>query len=215
MFDGKFEIRKDLDNMVVMIGMEDAILLKLKGTFAYTQNVACLSHHCEGIMSSSLLWHARFSHINYEGLCLLRKNGVSGLPTIPRKLKQCDACILGKHRKQPFHDSTSRSCRKLESIHYDLRGPMHVPLQMEMNISCILLMITPGFLGCSCPKINHKLLKLLKNFMYGFKMKLGLILALFALIMEKNIHLVNLKATFTNMGSSIKPQFNTIVNRTM
>jgi transposase InsO family protein len=45
----------------------------------------------------------------------------------PRKLKQCDACILGKHRKQPFHDSTSRACRKLEPIHSDLCGPMHVP----------------------------------------------------------------------------------------
>jgi hypothetical protein len=39
-------------------------------------------------MPSSLLWHAIFDHINYDNLHLLRKNGVSGLPTIPRKLKQ-------------------------------------------------------------------------------------------------------------------------------
>jgi hypothetical protein len=58
---------------------------------------------------------------------LLKNNGVSGLPTIPRKLKQCDACILGKHSKQPFHDSTSRACRKLELIHSDLCGPMPIP----------------------------------------------------------------------------------------
>jgi hypothetical protein len=56
----------------------------------------------------------------------MRKNGISGLPTIPRKLKQCDAFILGKHNKQPFHESTSRTCRRLEIIHYDLCGPMHV-----------------------------------------------------------------------------------------
>ena len=49
------------------------------------------------------------------------------MPTIPRKLKQCDACILGKHSKQPFHDSTFTACRKLELIHFDLFGPMHVP----------------------------------------------------------------------------------------
>ena len=55
------------------------------------------------------------------------KISVSRLPTIPRNLKQCDACILGKHSKQPFHDSTSKAFRKLESIHYDLCGPIHGP----------------------------------------------------------------------------------------
>jgi hypothetical protein len=34
-----------------------------------------------------------------------------------------------------------------------------------------------------------------------------------ALIMEENIHLMNLKSTFANMGSNIKPQFHTIPNR--
>jgi hypothetical protein len=81
----------------------------------------------EGIMSNSLLWHAIFGHINYDSLRLMRNNGISGMSTIPRKLKQCDACILGKHRKHPFHDSTFRSCRKLELIHSDLCIPMLVP----------------------------------------------------------------------------------------
>jgi len=144
-------------------------------------------------MPSSLLWHAIFSHTNYENLCLLKNNGFSGFPTIPKKLKQCDACFLGKHRKQPFHDSTSKACRKLELIHSDLCGSMLV--------------------GCTCWKINHKLLKLLKIFIYGFKMKLCLILYLFILIMQNNIHLMNLKVTFTNMRSRIKPRFHTILNR--
>ena len=58
---------------------------------------------------------------------MLKKNGVTGLPTIPRKLKQCDACILGKHNKQSFHDSHSRAHRKLELIHSDLCGPVPIP----------------------------------------------------------------------------------------
>jgi len=127
MFDGKVEIRKDSNNMVVMTGMEDGTLLKLKGTSTHKQNVAYLSHHDVGIIPYSLLWHARFGHINYDSLCLSRKNDAFGLATISRKLKQCDACILGKHNKQPFHDSTSRACRKLELIHSDLCGPMPVP----------------------------------------------------------------------------------------
>jgi hypothetical protein len=95
MIGGKVEIRKDSDNMVVMTGMEDKTLLKLNGTYAHTQTVAYLSHHDSGIIPSSLLWHDIFGHINDDSFRLLRKNGVSGLPTIPRKLKQCDACILG------------------------------------------------------------------------------------------------------------------------
>jgi hypothetical protein len=93
----------DSDNMVVMTEMEDRRLLKLKGTSSHTQNATYLSHQDASIIPSSLLWYARFSHINYDILHLLRKNGVSGFPTIPRKLKQCDACVLGKcwHRGRP------------------------------------------------------------------------------------------------------------------
>ena len=57
----------------------------------------------------------------------MNKNGVTSLPTIPRTLKQCDACILGKHNKQCFHDSHSRAHKKIEFIHSNLCGPMHVP----------------------------------------------------------------------------------------
>jgi hypothetical protein len=90
----KLKYKKDSDNMVVMIGMGDGRLLKLNVTSTHSQNVAYLSHHGECIIASSLLRHAIFDHINYDNLRLLRKNGVSGLLTIPRKLKQHDACIL-------------------------------------------------------------------------------------------------------------------------
>jgi len=46
--------------------------------------------------------------------------------------------------------------------------------------------------------------------MYEFKMKFSFVLSLFAMIMENNIHLINLKDTlFTNMVSRIKPKFHT------
>jgi hypothetical protein len=57
----------------------------------------------------------------------VKKNGVFGFPTIPRKLNRCDSSILGKHRKQPFLDYTFKACRKLELIHFDLCGPMLIP----------------------------------------------------------------------------------------
>ena len=77
-----------------MTGIEEERLLKLQGTFARAQNFSYSSHYDEGTLPSSLLWHARFGHLNYDNLRLLKKNGVTSLPTIPEKLKQCDACIL-------------------------------------------------------------------------------------------------------------------------
>ena len=109
-----------------MTGVEDDKLLYLKGTSSSSQNYANFSQH-GGNISSSLLWHARFGHINYDSLKILKQNGVQGLPTIPKKISQCDACILGKHSKQPFHDSMFRASRKLGLIHSDLCGPMPFP----------------------------------------------------------------------------------------
>lgn len=101
-------------------------MLKLKATSAQTQDFAYLSHHDEGTLSSSLLWHARFGHINCDSLHMLNQNGVFWFAYQPRNLKKCDACILGKHSKQPFHNSTSKSCRNLELIHSNLCGPIPV-----------------------------------------------------------------------------------------
>jgi hypothetical protein len=44
-----------------------------------------------------------------------------------RNLRQCDVCILGKHSKHPSNDSTSRSCRKIELVHFDLCGSIPFP----------------------------------------------------------------------------------------
>jgi hypothetical protein len=70
---------------------------------------------------------AIFGHINYDSLRMMENNGVFKFSTISRNLQQCEACILGKHSEKNFHDSTSRTCRKLELIHYDLSVPIPVP----------------------------------------------------------------------------------------
>jgi len=53
-------------------GWEDEKLLKLSVTSAQVHNSAYLTHHA---LSSSLLWHARFGHINYDSLRLFQNNG--------------------------------------------------------------------------------------------------------------------------------------------
>ena len=40
MFGGKFEVKKSLDDIVVMKGIEEEMLLKLQGTYVHAQNNA-------------------------------------------------------------------------------------------------------------------------------------------------------------------------------
>ena len=94
MFDGIIEIRRDDNNVIVMTGVEDDKLLYLKGTSLGSQNYANFSQH-GGNISSSLLWHLRFGHINYDSLKILKQYVVQGLPTIRKQISQCDVYILG------------------------------------------------------------------------------------------------------------------------
>ena len=50
----------------------------------------------------------------------------SNFPNITKKLKQCNAYILGKHIKHHLHDSNFRACRKLGLFHSNLCGLMPI-----------------------------------------------------------------------------------------
>lgn len=113
-FDGIIEIHRESDNLVIMTSVEEGTLLKLNNTPSTTQSVtnSTLLVKQNNLLPSSLLWHAIFGNINYNNIRIMKEKGIKGLPTIPRNLKSCHACILVKHYKQPFHSSVSRSSRK-------------------------------------------------------------------------------------------------------
>ena len=92
-FDGIIEIRQTSHNVIVMIGVEEDKLLKLKGTSSFPSNSSLLAQHSD-TLSSSLLWHAHFGHINYDNIRVMKQRGIQGLPTVPRKLSPCNACIF-------------------------------------------------------------------------------------------------------------------------
>jgi hypothetical protein len=120
-----------------MTRVEDDKLLKLKGTSSNVQNYANLAQQ-SGNLSSTLLWHARFGHINYDSLKLMNQNDIQGLPTIPKQLSQCDACILGKHSKQRFQDSMFQASRKLSVPICVDQGLPTIPKQLSQCDACIL-----------------------------------------------------------------------------
>jgi hypothetical protein len=126
MFDGIIEIRRSYDHVIVIPFVEEDKILKLKGTSSFVPNSSLLAQHSD-TLSSNLLWHAHFGHINYDSIRIMKQKGIQELPTIPRKLSPCNACILGKHCQQTFYGSTSRTSRKLSLIHSDIFGPMLVP----------------------------------------------------------------------------------------
>jgi hypothetical protein len=215
MFGGKVEIRKEFGNMVFMTGIEDGSLLKLNGTSSHTHTVAYLSHHDLGIIPYSLLWHALFGHINYDSLRLLRKSGVSGLPTIPRKLKQCDACILVKHRKQPFHDSSSRACRRIELIHSDLCVLMPIPYANENTYIMTFIDDYTRMCWVYLLKDKSQAFETFKNFHVWIQNEAQSRIGSLRIDNGREYTLMNLKVTFTNMGLNTKQEFHTILNKMM
>ena len=154
-----------------MTRYEHEKLLKLKGTSVRAQNFVYISQHIEGTLSSSLWWHARYGHINYDSLLLLKKNSVFGFPTIPKKLLQCDACILGKHSKQTFHDTNYRACRELEMIHSYLCDTMPI-ISANGNIH-VMNFIDDYTKMCwvYLLKDKYQTFEHLITFMYGLKMR--------------------------------------------
>ena len=92
-----------------MTGVEEGTLLKLNGTSSINscESSTVLVQQSD-IMSPSLLWHVQFGHINYCIIIIMKNQGIKGLPTVPRKITPCNACILGKNCKEPFHSSSFR-----------------------------------------------------------------------------------------------------------
>jgi hypothetical protein len=67
------------------------------------------------------LWHRRAGHLNFQSLYNLSKRGmVSGMPTLPLIKPTCEACVLGKHHRQPIPKTrTTGTTRPLELVHSD------------------------------------------------------------------------------------------------
>jgi hypothetical protein len=73
------------------------------------------------------LWHRCFGHISSNHLkSLVEHQMVSNclLPSVPKSIPVCPACMDGKQTQDPF--PLTASCRSvpLELVHSDLHGPL-------------------------------------------------------------------------------------------
>nr|GEU85651.1 hypothetical protein [Tanacetum cinerariifolium] len=82
-----------------------------------------------GNIVSSMLWHRRLSHLNFDTINLLSKNDiVVGLPKVKFvKDHLCSSCELRKANQKSFQTKLTPSLkRRLQLLHMDLCGPMRV-----------------------------------------------------------------------------------------
>jgi hypothetical protein len=79
------------------------------------------------MVSPCELWHTILGHLHFKVLPGLQ-NMVKGMPMFKSDFDSvCRGCALSKNIKKSFPSSTKRSKGILESIHYDLCGPMYAP----------------------------------------------------------------------------------------
>ncbi|GKA07136.1 retrovirus-related pol polyprotein from transposon TNT 1-94, partial [Tanacetum coccineum] len=80
------------------------------------------------------LWHRRLSHLNFDSITALAKQGlVCGLPKLNfQKDHLCSVCALGKSKKHTYKPKAKDSIQeKLYLLHIDLCGPMRIQIIME------------------------------------------------------------------------------------
>jgi len=68
------------------------------------------------------LWHMRLGHMSELGLAELNKKGLLASYQTG-KLKFCEHCIFGKHKRVKFNTSTHTTEGILDYVHSDLWGP--------------------------------------------------------------------------------------------
>ncbi|UYV76796.1 K02A2.6-like, partial [Cordylochernes scorpioides] len=89
-----------------------------------TENVMTTKDDCSNDNIS--LWHRRLNHLNEAYMKeIIQRNVVLGVNVKFKNLPECEACIMGKLTRQPYHSVTTNCTTKpLELVHMDLCGPM-------------------------------------------------------------------------------------------
>lgn len=74
----------------------------------------------------SKLWHQRYGHLSYKGLCILQhKDMVHGLPRFPASTVTFVDCLNGKQTRNAIPKNVSwRATQPLELVYSDICGPI-------------------------------------------------------------------------------------------
>ncbi|CAH0393367.1 unnamed protein product [Bemisia tabaci] len=108
---------------VCAIATRQDTLFKMNFRINYSKvEISCLSATTSS-QRTLVWWHKKLSHQNFEHVKkILRLNGISWKDS--QETNFCEACIEGKHHRQPFYSSKTQTHAICELIHADLCGPM-------------------------------------------------------------------------------------------
>nr|GEU63292.1 hypothetical protein [Tanacetum cinerariifolium] len=118
---------RDLKGNDLLTGSYGTYLYSITLQDTSTTNLICLM--AKASSSQAWLWHRRLSHLNFDTINLLSKNGiVIGLSKLKFvKDHFCSSCELGKAKRKSFHTKTTLSSKRLlQILHMDLCGLMRV-----------------------------------------------------------------------------------------
>jgi len=121
--DGVLKVSKG--SLIVMKGeLKSPNLYRLRGT-TITGDATVISNSSSNSDATDL-WHKRLGHMSEQGLHELCKRGLLDEHSIS-KLKFCEHCVFGKHKRVSFNTSTHKSKGILDYVHSDLWGPSRKP----------------------------------------------------------------------------------------
>ncbi|GJZ70037.1 retrovirus-related pol polyprotein from transposon TNT 1-94 [Tanacetum coccineum] len=124
----------DLDGVDLLKGSRGSNLYTL-----FVDNLLLSSPRCllfKATKTKSWLWHRRLSHLNFDYINSLAKQGlVRGLPKLKyQKDHLYSACALSKSKKHSYKPKAEDSIQeKLYLLHMDLCGPMRVKFLRSKN----------------------------------------------------------------------------------
>jgi Integrase core domain. len=121
-YSGGDGILKEIKGSLVVMkaDIKSANLYHLQGT-TILGNVAAVSDSLSNSDATNI-WHMRLGHMSEIGLAELSKRGLLDGQSI-EKLKFCEHCIFGKHKRVKFNTSTHTTEGILDYVHSDLWGP--------------------------------------------------------------------------------------------
>ncbi|GJS55460.1 retrovirus-related pol polyprotein from transposon TNT 1-94 [Tanacetum coccineum] len=117
----------DLDGVDLLKASRGSNLYTLSLEIMMSNSPICLLSKAS--KTKSWLWHRRLSHLNFDYITQLAKQGmVCGLPRLKfKKDHLCSACALGKSKKHSHKPKAEDSIQeKLYLLHMDLCGPMRI-----------------------------------------------------------------------------------------
>ncbi|GJX20447.1 retrovirus-related pol polyprotein from transposon TNT 1-94, partial [Tanacetum coccineum] len=137
---------RNLEGVDLLSGSRDTNLYIISlDDMLKTSSICLLS---KASKTKSWLWHHHLSHLNFDTLNKLAKDGLArGIPKLKfQKDHLCSACTLGKSKKsshQPKAEYTNQE--KLYLLHMDLCGPMRMESINEKKYILLTTMASEQF----------------------------------------------------------------------